>query len=407
MIDRRSTILLKLLVLLCLFSPYIKVAGRSIYLFDVFLIALVFFASMSLSVYIRRNDLIYLLFVFSFSFVIVFCQAIFWGEIPGIYLIRLFFYFSFFLLLKDFVSTADKGSMIEFLSRCVAIVSLIGVFQLIDHYIFSGSLGVAKLTSILYPYPGELALRNQELSNGLQLKVGSFFNATSTFDGHSILLGDFLSISLGFLLYYKRYISLSLTTLCLVLTMSRGAWAMGLLSLLVFSFNGFSKSNLKSSLRLLLICAVIFVCIISIEVIREYLLFRVNNTLYAFGIVGEQIGRAEDPRTTVVWPRLINTLSELGLSAYMLGAPINFSADSGYLTILRDSGFLGLILIASFPIYVLAKKIDRKAVFRVLIVVAVGMIVHPVFQGIRTVLFGVLIFLVFSLPSYTKSRGQK
>lgn len=402
MVDRKSTIFLKILVLLTLFSPYVKVAGRSVYLFDFFLIALVIFSFIFLSFSVRRNDFIYFLFAISFSVLILFFQAVFWGEVPGIYLVRLFFYFSFYIFLKDFVATADKRSVIEFVSRCVAIVSLLGIFQVVDHYAFSGSLGIAKFTSVLYPYPGELAIRSQELSNGLQLKVGSFFNATSSFDGHSILLGDFLSISLGFLLYYRKYFALGLTTLCLILTMSRGAWAMGFLSLVVFSFTGFTRRNVKSSLILASIAVFIFISLISIEVVREYLLFRVNNTLYTFGIIEDQVGRAEDPRTAMVWPRLINTLSELGWGAYLIGAPISFSADSGYLTILRDSGFLGLLIILSFPLYILASKVDRKAMLRVLIVIAVGMIVHPVFQGIRTVLFSVIIFLVFSLPDSTK-----
>lgn len=405
-VEGRFTFFLKALVFLCFFSPYIKLAGRSIYLFDIMLVALAIFGSVSFNHAIRRLDLFYLLAMFCFAFFIIFLQTVFWGESPGIYLFRLFFYFSFFLLLRNLVLTADRSAVIEFVSRCIAVVSLVGIFQVVDHYGFSGSLGVAKLTSVLYPYPGELAGRGQELSNGLQLKVGSFFNATSTFDGHSILLGDFLSIAIGFLFYYRKYVALSFAVLCLILTMSRGAWLMGVISLAVFGFAGVKKNNLKTYLNLLLIAVIIIICLMSIDVIKDYFLFRVNNTLYAFGIIDEQVGRSEDPRTAVVWPRLISTLSDLGWPAYMVGAPIDFSADSGYLTILRDSGFAGLVLIASFPFYVLALRIDRKAACRILLVVSVGMIVHPVFQGIRTVLFCVLMLLIFGLPSAQRKNPE-
>ncbi|WP_226609109.1 hypothetical protein [Marinobacter nauticus] len=404
MLRANSTTWLKVLFFLCLFSPYVKVAGRSVYLFDFLLIALVGFASMGYLA-IRRRDLAYVFFAFSFSVFVIFVQSVLWGEVPGTYLVRLFFYFSIFFIIRELFRTADRLALIRFASNCVAFVALLGIFQVIDHYLFSGALGVTRLTSVLYPYPGELAMRSQELSNGLQLKVGSFFNATSSFDGHSILLGDFLAISLGFLLYFRKYFQLSITILCLLLTMSRGAWAMGLISIFVFSFVGFTKSNVKSSIWLFLIGALLLVGLLSIEVVREYMFFRVNNTLFTFGLVDEQVGRADDPRTSIVWPRLINSLSDLGWVAYLFGAPLNFSADSGYLTILRDSGISGFVLIGSFPMYILASSIDRKAVIRVLLVVAAGMIVHPVFQGIRTVLFCILIFVVFSLPTVRQSKA--
>lgn len=47
---------------------------------------------------------------------------------------------------------------------------------------------------------------------------------------------------------------------------------MGFLSLVVFSFTGFTRRNVKSSLILASIAVFIFISLISIEVVREYLL---------------------------------------------------------------------------------------------------------------------------------------
>ncbi|MDB9753520.1 hypothetical protein OAB29_05140, partial [Oceanospirillaceae bacterium] len=120
--------------------------------------------------------------------------------------------------------------------------------------------------------------------------------------------------------------------------------------------------------------------------------FRVMNTLSVFGFSDIQIGSTIDPRTETVWPNFLAALSGAGTWGALVGFPYDGPTDSGYLAIIRESGFIGMCILFFLALFIVLKSRYDPVSLVMLFVLCVGMLFHPVQQGYRLVFFTAMFF---------------
>jgi len=388
---------LKFFVLLIVFSPAIVLGSRSIYLFEIVLLV-----CLGLSLLFNKNVsenfpgfIVFLIVIL----VILLMQSILYSELMALELLRLFFAFSALFIIN--VDNIDFDEVIRFTMATALFVALIGIFQTMDGLIFSNSIGISKVLSAVYPYPGELVESALNKAGGLQLKMSSGSSATSTFDGHPILFSDFLVLASVLFIYYKRYLGLSVILLALICTFTRGAWIATVFAIFYHLFLQTKHVSKRDYLFYLGIIFILGLLIYSIDPLREYFKFRVLNTLAAFDLIeGYYVGRSSDPRTEDVWPNFFEVLSQNGISAYLWGVPTKLPTDSGYLSIIQNEGLVGLLLLIVFFMYVYAFQIVHKSVALLMFAsLSVIFVVHPVFQGYKSSYFFIFLLLIFQVEN--------
>jgi hypothetical protein len=319
-------------------------------------------------------------------------------------LIRIALAFSILFFLR--VKNINFNEILNFALTISVVVAAIGIIQTIDGLLFSNVTGINSILSILYPYPGELTGSAALKADGLQLKLSSAWGSTSVFDGHPILFSDFLVISSILFIYFKRYLGLSIIIIAVITTYTRGAWVAILFAFLFHYVFQSKKVRFKDILFFIAMTIAISTIVYSIEPLREYVSFRVLNTLASFDLIANyDIGRIGDPRTEDVWPAFFKMLSESGISGYLWGIPSSIPTDSGYLSIIQNSGLIGLFLIVSILVYIYIFIIDKHYKSLVILIFAtlsILFIVHPVFQGYKTLYF--LVFILLIASSYSEGR---
>ena len=392
-----TTFHLKIFVFLIVFSPAIILGSRSIYLFE---IALIVYLSLSLLINkpIRQDFHVFFAFL-TFVFIILLMQSVLYGQLMALELLRISLAFSILFLININDEYIDFDKIINFSMKVALFAAVIGIIQTIDGLIFTNAIGINKVLSVVYPYAGELVGSASDKAGGLQLKTSSGSSSTSTFDGHPILFSDFLVLAAILFIYYKRYLGLGVILLALIFTFTRGAW---LAVLFAIFFHIFLQSKNLSKKDYFIYLGIIFVlgCFVySIEPLRNYFEFRLLNTLAAFDLIdGYDLGRSDDPRTEEVWPAFFNVLSKNGTSAYLWGVPTSLPTDSGYLSVIQNEGLVGLFLLIVFFIYIYIFQIIHKGIaLLMLLSLSVIFVVHPVFQGYKSLYFFAFLLLIFRI----------
>jgi hypothetical protein len=395
---------LKAFVFLIVFSPAIVLGPRSIYLFEIVLIA---YLGMSLLINktVKKDFFVFYMFL-TITFVILLIQFLLYGQLMALEFLRLSLTFSVLFIIN--LDSIDFDKVIRFTMTMALFAALIGIVQTMDGLIFSNAIGVNKILSAVYPYPGELVESALNKAGGLQLKTSSGHSATSVFDGHPILFSDFLVLATVLFVYYKRYLGLSVVLLALICTFTRGAWIATLFTILYHLFLQAKHTSKRDYLFFLSLIFILGLIVYSIESLRGYFEFRVLNTLAAFDLIeGYDIGRSYDPRTETVWPNFFAVLSKNGVSAYLWGVPTRLPTDSGYLTIIQNEGVVGLLLLIGFLMYIYTFKIAHKSIALLLLVsLSVVFVVHPVFQGYKSLYFFVFLLLIFQVENSKFGKGS-
>lgn len=231
-----------------------------------------------------------------------------------------------------------------------AIVGLVAVFQILEFRGYIPDVGINRFLSLVYPYrvKGEPTLT----VSGYRLKTGRIGQATATFDGHPILLGNYLAFSSLLLLPLVRsnvrVLVLILAIAGLLLSLARAsvvAWFAGVvLFLALLGIRSSASTRLKSFVmyiaRMSLVALVLGVIYIATP-LDETVRWRLVTTVQTFQGIGPEEGRL-----TAVWPETVKALQKTGLTAWLLGKPGGYAGatDSQYLWILANTGIMGLFL---------------------------------------------------------------
>ncbi|MDA9366599.1 hypothetical protein N9R10_03035 [Pseudomonadales bacterium] len=393
---------LKFFVFLILFSPGIGLLGRTIYPFE---IAALVYLSLSLLVNktITKHSGIVLLYIFVVLLILI-VQGFYYGQLMALDLIRILpaFLILFVVRTKD----VEFQEMINFIVAICCCVALIGVVQTIDGLLLSNITGVSSILSSLYPYAGELTGSAAAKAGDYQLKISSAWSSTSTFDGHPILLADFLVLATVLVCYFKRNFALVIIMFALVTTFTRGAWVAAVAALLFRYLFMRRQVSWSEIFKFLAVVGAIGLVIYSVEPLRDYVEFRILNTLASFDLIsGYDRGRIGDPRTETVWPAFFELLSQSGIVAYLFGVPTNHSTDSGYLTYIQNSGVTGALMVGALFLYFYRNMaLDKGFVKLLFFTLSILFIVHPVFQGYRSVYFLGVLLLIFRKDEINHGR---
>lgn len=361
--------------------PSLELAGRSVYLFDLFFpfIALLFLAGV---VRLKSNTIQFVFLVACICLLVLTLQTIIWGTVHSSSIVRFSAIALLIPMLKDFFCFNDfKIYMTKFL----AIISVLGIFQFFDGYLFGNLFGINSLLSTLYPYAGDLSESALMKSDGSQLKSGSFSRATSIADGHPIIFGDLVASLSILLLFWKRYLVYRLSAFAVILTFSRGSWLMLVVGFLVFFLIEFRHLGFRLYLSVFFFLCIASFFVINIEAIHDAFYFRLMNTFYTFGFSDVAVGRSDDPRTAIIWPNFFSAMNAVGWKSYLSGYNIGLPTDSGHFAILRESGVVGYIVFLLFSIYSIFLSRFDKRIVSMLLVIFIGMVFHPVHQGYKIV----------------------
>lgn len=392
-----TTFHLKIFVFLIVFSPSITIASRSFYLFEMIIIGYSCFLIL-LNKPVRHDIYVFLLFI-TFVFIILFMQSALYGQLMALELLRMSIAFSILFTIKTNNNYIDFEKVLKFSMKVALFAAIIGIIQTLDGLLFSNFTGINQVLSMFYPYAGELTGSALSKSGGLQLKISSGSSATSTFDGHPILFSNFLVLAAIPFIYFKRYLGLFVILIALIFTFTRGSWLALLLSTFFYLFFHSKKLSKKDYFVYLSIVFIVCSLVFIIEPLRNYVEFRILNTLASFDLIdGYELGRSYDPRTDKVWPEFFDLLSRNGLSAYLWGVPSLLPTDSGYLSIIQNDGLIGLFLLFFLFIYIYFFQIfHKKIVLLMFLSLSIMFIVHPVFQGYKFLYFFIFLLLLFRI----------
>jgi len=240
-----------------------------------------------------------------------------------------------------------------------AIVGMIAILQVSEFRGYIPDVGINKFLSQVYPYRME---REPMLTvSGYQLKTGRIGQATATFDGHPILLGNYLAFTSLVLFPLLRFSFKALILIPmfsgLFLSLARAsvlAWFGGLvLFLAMLGIHSLVTSRLKLFFRYtamialaVLVLGTMFVASPLGETVR-WRWVTAALTIQGFG--------PEEGRLAQVWPAVINTLRETGALAWLFGKPGGYvgPTDSQYLWVLANAGIMGLLLFTGLHLYML------------------------------------------------------
>lgn len=361
--------------------PSIDLAGKSIYIFDLFFPMIIFYLFLTKARV--KDDTIYLSATVLFIGVsVASLQLILWGHIHSSSVIRFSFIALLIPLLKDIFPFYNFKN---FLSLFLISISLLGILQFIDGFLLNGLFKVNKLVSSLYPYAGDLSESNLTKTSGNYIKSGSFNRATSIADGHPIIFGDLVATLSIFLLFWRKYTAYIISAIAVVLTFSRGSWLMLAVGFIAFIIIEFRKIGFKFYVALIFTLLSSLLIVLSNDSVYNALQFRVINTLYTFGLSDLSVGRANDPRTDIVWPNFFSAMNEVGWTSYLVGYDVGLPTDSGHFAILRESGILGYLVFSLVSIYSIIKSRFDRSILSILLIIFFGMIFHPIQQGYKTV----------------------
>jgi len=308
------------------------------------------------------------------------------------------------------------------------IVGIIGIVQVAELNRLIPNLGINGFLSKFFPYRGEVSYAFLEKSGGYALKVGGIGRATSTMDGHPILLGDFLAFVLVLVLplveNWRRMGQYLAPLLCLLLTLSRGSilgWMVGVLGYFgLKSFYNWKGKRMRMAKSIVLI--LILVCFILVLYMSSPFVsirWRVESTIATL------LGRGGlEARFADRWPQLFSSLSEGGMGRWLLGIPGGYgdSTDSQYLLILANGGLVGVTVFLSFHVYLFlsglrvftnAWRSDQERALlglsysSAIIALLTSYVFHPSLQGDRllTTLILISMFLRATLAR-TESEGE-
>lgn len=374
-------------LLLALF-PAITIGLKSIYFFDFFIFGFYCYAAFIANIKFKNVDIIFVFVLVLLVLLIFITQVIIGGSIHSASILR---FILFFFIIFYFNCFDDYYFFQKFAAKFLVFVSLIGIVQFIDGYMLNNLFNVNGVVSTLYPYNGVISESDLAKTAGAHIKSGSFYRATSIADGHPILLGDMLAVLSLFLLFWRKYISFIIVAIAVVLTFSRASWlilALGFTAYFIFEFR-----RLKPKFYFLMLTAgaVALIAIFSYSSLYDAFYFRVVNTLSTFGLSDVSIGRSDDPRIAHVWPNFIKSMLDTGWTSFIAGSNVRVPTDSGYLAVLRESGFIGIFIYILIFYYILIFSKYDRLVCVLFIAVACGMIFHPLQQGYRFI----FIFFVF------------
>ncbi|NLE04211.1 MAG: hypothetical protein GX638_05335 [Crenarchaeota archaeon] len=350
------------------------------------------------------------------------------------------------LLLIDYTDPERIGSLevtLRILWVCLFLIGLIGIFQVIEFLGKIPNIGINKYLSMFFPYHGDFSEVFLYKTQGLLLKTGGAGRATSTFDGHPILFGDFLTFVLIFLLPFVRkyrYLLIYLIpVLSLFLTLSRGsiaAWILGLFVYLCLIFayyhvlenqNSVSRAYLrkrffKFTFHIFLLVVFLFVIIYSSPLgIADPIRVRLVSSLETLQGSGVPEGRI-----TNIWPNALAEMVAAGPVSWWIGVPGGYegSTDSQYLWLLVNTGIVGILLFWGLHLYLVRlgwkfalemSKINRaNSLFGLSFIAAVISLLfiyvfHPALQGDRllTTLIVVSILMENSITKIGWSNQRK
>lgn len=365
---------------------------RTFFFFEIFLLSASFFLIIFKSGKIEKKTFnVFLLISFLILFAIIF-QIYFYGGIQSLSILRV----SALLLSVFFLAVSTSGSSLKIKKNTVLVMIIaaaIAYAQLIDNTLFGGGLNVSELVAKLYPYRGELSDRGLSITDGLSLKTNSAFSPTSIVDGHTILAGNFFAIiSVISFFWRKPYLAVA-AALITVLTFSRGSWGMLFIGVSFWILTIKWKVSLVSAVKYA-IGLLLAVTLLLNTHFWQYLVFRINNTLFAFGLTDMAVGNPIDPRTTRVWPEFIRAMNDIGAYSWIIGGNLSVPTDSGLLLIFRESGVLGFAVIVLLFLYGYLVSGRDRLVLCLIFMIAAGSIVNPVIQGHRLLfLFGLVVLV--------------
>lgn len=417
MIIRNRTSLITLFWISVVFSPILKI-GAYFRIEQLIFFALFVFIFLKKKFIIKLNIIAKLFIVFALLLSIIallssllssyrignvgFYFALNW---PTKILLNVIIALTIININKSNFSSLYKISIIS-IYYCVLVVGLIGILQVAEFRGYIPSIGLNNMLSNIYPYHGMLSEETLKKTQGFFLKMSGIGRATSTFDGHPILLGDYLAVSMILILplikKFTNVIIYIVPIMALFLSLSRGsiiAYIIGFVTYFLLTFL-FAK-NIKNKMYLLyLFFRIIFFLAIGVLIIGQFtpLLQSFFDRIESSKMTALGIGVSEG-RTTKVWPNAISALNDIGLYGWLFGlSNYAFSTDSQYLWLLVNIGLLGVIIFLSLHFYliVLGRRYmlqnikiecqDTKfgcSFIAAIILLLIVYIVHPALQGDR------------------------
>ncbi len=394
--------LLKVYILLIAFIPVLKIGSRSFYLFELIIIG-----SFIILFYKKtKNDyLIIYLFIFSLILLTSFIQVTTFYSLFNTSYYRYFIYLFASLPLMYFIN--DRDEIISFTLKIILIVAIIGIVQTVDGIMFGQSLKINQILGSLYPYQGEMASALYERNHELMLKVGGSFRSTSTIDGQPILLGDFLAVLSIFFLYNKWYKAYFIIAIAVILTLSRGSWLILFCGFLFYFLLEVKLYKIKIIFKFLfsLIFMLLILYLIAPDFLERTIIWRLEGSLATFELI-DSVERVRDPRTENVWPIFFDNLNSYGVLAYLIGMPTIIYTDSMWFDILKNGGLIGILIYFLFFSYLifLTRGINRKIMINLSLILAIGFIVHPVFQSLRMIALLSLFIAIYVFMNKKEKR---
>ncbi|HBT47658.1 MAG TPA: hypothetical protein DEA73_07270 [Peptococcaceae bacterium] len=241
----------------------------------------------------------------------------------------------------------------------IAVMGLIGVIQAAEFHHFIPNIGLNTFLSKFFPYKGESVDDLLIKTGGYILKMGGAGRATSTMDGHPILLGDFLAFILSMFLPFAHNVQnigiYLISVLCLLLTLSRGAvvgWISGisvyLILIVCHSLISGKGKEIPRFITLLLLVVGTFFVTFQYTPFAEKISWRLTSTIDTLMNTG-----VPEERLTDRWPSAINALNEAGALGWLLGVPGGYSksTDSQYFWFLVNVGLMGVILLLYLHVF--------------------------------------------------------
>jgi hypothetical protein len=383
---------------LLILLPSFAFGSRSIYFFEfVPLFAIALLGIMG-KARVRWLPFLYLIVLLVLITVMSIGQILLYGGVQSWAILRILNLVILFLVFSSLYSNVKElqGMVVLAISVAVGVAYL----QMIDNFAFQGILRINEIVAFLYPYRGDLGERGLAITGGLSLKTNSVLSPTSIGAGHTIIAGNLFAVMAITLLFWQRLFLFSLCSLLTFVTFSRGSWLFLLIGIVIFVFfilKEMKKSSMKNILKILFVFLGAGL-VLYLSPFYQYAIFRIENTLFVFGLIDSAVGNQIDPRTSVVWPDFIDAMNAIGYFAWLFGSDLNIPTDSGWLLIFRDNGLIGFVafILLLGGLYLGAQK-DRL-VTALLIAFIIASIVNPVHQGYQ------LLFLVVIVAVIQRAR---
>lgn len=383
---------------LLLIVPALTIGPRSLYAFELLPAVLAVLLLLSRKTRTTAARFLFIWFLLAFSLLATLSQVVLLGDIRAMAFFRLLNLAILFIMMVSILENDARIKRVAAFSFSAAIVFAYG--QIVDGQFFSNSLGINRLVATLYPYTGALDDKSMNITGGLLLKTNSAFSPTSIGAGHTIIAGNLFAVMAITLLHWRKPYFFALSALVTIVTFSRGSWLILLVGVLLVALHTARDGNpiMRAKTMAQFLVGGAFVGLaLYLGPFRDYMMFRVLNTLGVFGFVDNFEGTAYDPRTSEIWPRFIEQMNEVGFHAWVVGSKLTIPTDSGILLIFRESGGLGALffLVLGVGLYIATRR--DHLVGALLLSLLVGSVFNPVQQGYQLIFVVIFVAAIQSV----------